>query len=90
LLSAEIAVEKSADPALALGDHKTSFLQKSISAPDKTQERFFNAEPSASVSVWCFGHFSPDYSQCVGVKIEKACLIGALFQVCGFDSSPTM
>jgi hypothetical protein len=25
----------------------------------------------------------------VGVKIEKACFIGAMFQVCGFDRSPT-
>jgi hypothetical protein len=34
-------------------------------------------------------NFNPDYSRCAGVKTEKACFIGALFQVYGFDSSPT-
>jgi hypothetical protein len=29
---------------------------------------------------------NPDYSRCVGVDLEKACFIGILLQVCGFDS----
>jgi hypothetical protein len=32
---------------------------------------------------------NPDYSRCVGVDTAKACFIGVLFQVCGFDKSPT-
>ena len=31
---------------------------------------------------------SPDYSRGVGVNIEKACSIGVLLHVCGFDRSP--
>jgi hypothetical protein len=34
-------------------------------------------------------HFDPDYLRGVGVEIEKAYFPSVLFQVCGFDSSPT-
>jgi hypothetical protein len=39
---------------------------------------------------WRFGlSLNPDCSRCVGVDMEKACFVGVLFQVCGFDSSST-
>jgi hypothetical protein len=54
----------------------------------------YAVQSDGSMKVWVAmkqkdGNFNPDYSRCVGVKIENTCFIGILFQVCGFDSSPT-
>ena len=61
----------------------TAFLSGSILKPSPFFERrlsnFNLLNPPALI---------PDYSRCVGVDMEKACFIGVLFQVCGFDSSP--